>query len=341
MASDIAVAVLGAGKMGLFHCEFIASTPGLKLVAASSNSPERLQAVREKFDVTTYGSHEQLLADRQIEWVVIATTTDKHEHWALKALEAGKQLIIEKPVALSSSQAETIFEEASRRKLGVTVYQNRRWDTDFQLLRALLRQGALGKVYRIESRYTHFSSGWGGWGAQGLANPWRLKKAYGGGLLADWGPHLLDQLLLLLDCEIVGLYAGMYGRIWTTEVDDHFWAELALADGGSVRVEASNNARIPLPRWYVVGTAGTLQVRGGDCTDWDCAVIRSEFDGRPQEIRIPIEQRELSTGFYPEFVKALASGGALPVRADEALKVMRLLDAVRESAASGRSVSFK
>lgn len=341
MASDIAVAVLGAGKMGLIHCRSIASTPGLRLVAASSGAPERLAAVREEFDVATYPSHEQLLADRNVQWVVIATTTDKHKHWALKALAAGKRLIIEKPVALSYPEAQEIFAEATRRKLAVTVYQSRRWDNDFTLIRDLLRKGTLGEVYRIESRYTDFSSGWGGWGAQGLANPWRLKKAYGGGLLADWGTHLLDQLLLLLDAEVVGLYAGMYGRIWTTEVDDHFWAELDFAGGVSARVEASNNARIPLPRWYVVGTTGTLQVRGGDPTAWDAAVIRSEFEGRPQEIKIPIDQPELSRGFYQEFVKALAEGGPLPVQPSEVLKVMQLVDAMRESAESGRSVSFE
>jgi predicted dehydrogenase len=338
--AKIAVAVLGVGRMGLIHCESIAATSGLSLVAASSRSPERLAAALQRFDLTGYRSHEELLADPRVEWVVIATTTDEHKEWALKALKAGKRLIIEKPVGLSYEEAAAIFEEADKRNLEVTVHQNRRWDRDFQVVRAVLRDSLLGEVYRIESRYTSFSSGWAGWGAQGMANPWRLKRKYGGGLLSDWGPHLLDQALLLVNSEVRSLFAGMYGRIWTREVDDHFWVELTFADGRSLRAEASNNSRIPLPRWYILGTAGTLQVRGGELTDWDAAVIRKEFNGFPQEIRIDIGQLMLSTGFYAEFAEAARSGKKLPVSAAEVLRVMRLMDAVRESASSGRSVSF-
>jgi predicted dehydrogenase len=340
MGRDVTMGVLGAGKMGLIHCESIAATPGLKLLAASSSSPERVAAVRERFDISVYGSHEELLADRRVEWVVIATTTDRHLEWALKALQAGKELIVEKPVALSGAEAEAIFEEARRGGRRVTVFQNRRWDSDFQLVRKVLQQGLLGEVYRIESRYTSFSAGWGGWGAQGVANPWRLKRRYGGGLLNDWGPHLLDQLLLLVPAKATGLAAGLYGRIWTAEVDDHFWIEVSFADGRSARAEATNNARIPLPRWHILGREGTLQVRGGDLTDWDSALIRKEFDGSTQEIRIGIDQREIPVGFYGEFAAAVLNGRELPVRPEEVLRVMRLIDAARESAAGGRPVSL-
>ncbi len=338
MSGPIALGVLGAGRMGLIHCGTIASTPGLRLVAASSTSPERVAAVREKFDVAAYGSHEELLADPAVEWVVIATTTDRHREWALKALQAGKELIIEKPVALSAEETAGIFDEARRRKKRVTVYQSRRWDADFRLVRRILKGSLLGEVYRIESRYSSFSAGWGGWGARGTADPWRLRREHGGGLLNDWGPHLFDQALLLSRSRVTGLSAGMYGRVWTSEVDDHFWAELAFADGTAMRVEASNNCRIPLPRWYILGREGTLQVRGGELTDWDAAVIRREFDGAPQETRISIDQLELSVGFYEEFAAAVRGGAELPVRPEEVLRTMRLIDAVRESASSGRSV---
>ena len=340
MGRDIAVGVLGAGRMGLLHCEAIAATPGLRLVAASSNAPERLAAVREKFDAAAYGSHEELLADPGIDWVVIATTTDRHLEWALKGLRAGKELIIEKPVALSSEEAAKIFAEARRRNLRVTVFQNRRWDNDFRLVRRVLGESMLGEVYRIESRYSSFSSGWGGWGAQGEKNPWRLKREYGGGLLNDWGPHLLDQALLLHPAGVKSLVAGMYGRIWTSEVDDHFWVELSFRDGRSMRVEASNNSRIPLPRWYILGSEGTLEIRGGGLTDWDAAVIRREFDGLPQEIRIEIQQLAVSMEFYESFVAAVREGKELPVRPEEVLATMRLIDAARESAATGRSIEL-
>jgi len=341
MGKEIAIAVLGAGKMGQIHCESIAATPGLRLVGASSNSAERLAEIQKKLSVATYPSHEMLLRDAAAQWVVISTTTDKHKEWALKALAAGKELIVEKPIALSFSDARQILEEGRKRNLRVTVFQNRRWDNDFRLVRKIIRQGRLGETYRLESRYASFSPGWGAWGAQGAANPWRLKRQYGGGLLNDWGPHLLDQIFLLTRSRLKSLYCQAYSKIWSREVDDHFWIELVFADGQTARVEASNNARIPQPRWYLWGTKGTLQVKGGDLTDWNTAVIRKSSGGYSVETRITYDQRELSLGFYENFVDAVSNDKKLAVRPEQILRVMRTIDAARTSSVRGTSVSFK
>ncbi len=340
MGKDVAVAVLGAGKMGLIHCESIAATPGLRLAGASSRSAERLAEIKDKLAVPTYPSHEALLRDPAVQWVVISTTTEMHKEWALKALAAGKELIVEKPIALSFADTKEILDEASRRNLRVTVFQNRRWDNDFRLLRKIIRQGLLGEIYRLESRYASFSSGWGAWGAQGAANPWRLKKQFGGGLLNDWGPHLLDQIFLVTKSRLKSLYCQVYGKIWTQEVDDHFWIELVFANGQTARVEASNNARIPQPRWYLWGTKGTLQVKGGDLADWNRAIIRKESGAYSMQTSISYEQRELSLGFYENFVDAVSNGKRLAVRPEQILRVMRTIDAARTSSSRGRSVSF-
>ncbi len=341
MGKDIAVAVLGAGKMGLIHCESIAATPGLRLAGASSRSAERLAEIQTKFDVPTYSSHEALLRDPAVQWAVVCTTTEQHKEWALKALAAGKELIVEKPVVLSFSDAKEILDEAHKRNLRVTVFQNRRWDNDFRLVRRIIRQGRLGDIYRLESRYASFSAGWGAWGAQGTANPWRLKKQYGGWLLNDWGPHLLDQIFLLTRSKLRSLYCQVYSKIWSLEVDDHFLIELAFANGQTARIEASNNARIPQPRWYLWGTKGTLQVKGGDLTDWNTAIIRKDSGGYSVETRITYEQRELSLGFYENFVDAVSNGKRLAVRPEQVLGVMRTIDAARASSSRGRSVAFK
>ncbi len=341
MGKDIAIAVLGAGKMGLIHCESIAATPGLRLAGASSRSAERLAEIQKRFAVPTYPSHEELLRDPAVQWVVISTTTEKHKEWALKALAAGKELIVEKPIALSFSDAKEILDESRKRKLRVTVFQNRRWDNDFRLVRRIIRQGQLGDVYRLESRYASFSAGWGAWGAQGAANPWRLKKQYGGGLLNDWGPHLLDQLFLLTRSRLRSLYCRLYSKIWSLEVDDHFWIELVFANGQTARVEASNNARLPQPRWYLWGTKGTLQVKGGDLTDWNTAIIRKDSGAYTVQTSISYEQRELSLGFYENFVDAVSNDKRLAVRPEQVLRVMRTIDAARASSSRGRSVAFK
>ena len=276
-----------------------------------------------------------------MEWVVISTTTEKHHEWALKAITAGKELIIEKPIALSLKETEQIYESAAKKGLQVTVHNNRRWDQDFRLVRKVLKESILGDVYRIESRYTHCSDtwgAWGAWGAEGARNPWRLKKQYGGGLLNDLGPHLFDQLLLLTDSRVKTLFAKTYAKIWSKEVEDHFWAEILFENSLSARIEAANNFRIAQSRWCIVGTEGTLAVEGGDPSDWNSAVIRRRCDDFPEEIRFDISQPELSKGFYQTFVQALQTSTPLPVTPDHVLRVMRLIEAVRESDKTERSV---
>ncbi len=337
---NIKLGVLGVGRMGLIHCQYIESTPGLDLVAASSSAEELTRAARDRFKIRVYNNHEQLLSDPEIQWVVIATTTEKHKKWALKAISAGKELIIEKPIALSFGDAEEIFRAADAQVARVTVHQNRRWDEDFKLVSKVLKESLLGDVYRIESRYTHYSDSWGSWGFQGTKNPWRLKKAFGGGLLNDWGPHLLDQLLLLTDSSITHIFGQLYRKIWSKEVEDHFWAEISFENGLSVRVEASNNYRIPQPRWCIVGTQGTLEIVGGDPADWSSALIRRGSEGSPEEIRYDIAQPELSSGFYVEFATAVLNSKPLPVLPEQALKVMKLMDALKESDSTMRVVSL-
>jgi len=340
MENVVRMGLLGLGRMGQIHCRLISDCPELDLAAGSSGSEQLRRSTAESFGIRTYEDHEVLLRDPQIDWIVIATTTDRHREWALKAIEAGKNLIIEKPIALTLEETEEIIRAAERADVGLTVYNSRRWDADFLFVRQLLAEGSLGEVYRIESRFTHFDPGWGGWGAQGEENPWRLKKAYGGGILSDWGPHLFDQILLLVDSPLQSVFGRLYSKIWSHEVDDHFWSELLFDGGVSALVEASNNHRISQPRWFILGSEGTLRIQGGSPSSWSPALIRRGSGETIQEIRHELPKVEISVGYYQDFVKALSAGNPLPVQPAQVLQVMRLIEALRQSSASGRSLSL-
>ncbi|MBN2551678.1 MAG: Gfo/Idh/MocA family oxidoreductase [Spirochaetales bacterium] len=340
MKRTIKMGVLGLGRMGQIHCRLISECGGLQLVAGSSGSAQLRKSVEDGFDIRTYADHQALLRDPQVEWIVIATTTDRHREWALAAVQAGKSLVIEKPIALTLEETEEIIAAAQRAGVRLTVYNSRRWDADFLFVRKVLADGSLGEVYRIESRYTNFNRGWGAWGAQGESNPWRLKKAYGGGMLGDWGPHLIDQILLLADSPLRSVFGKLYGKIWSTEVEDHFFCELLFESGVSVLAEASNNHRIPQPRWVLVGTEGTLRVEGGSPSDWSPALIRRSSAGGIEESRHELPRIEISTGYYPALVEALQSGAPPPVQPDQVLRVMEVIEAVRKSSSSGRSIDL-
>ncbi len=340
MKNNINIGVLGLGRMGQVHCRQIASTPGLSLSAASSRSPEITAGIKEELKIRVYRSHEKLLQDSSIDWIVITTFSHEHQKWALRAIAAGKNLIIEKPVALSYQEAAAIYQAAREKGVQVTVHMNRRWDRDFELVQRVLIENLLGEVYRIESRYTGFSSEWGGWGLQGLDNPWRLKKVYGGGILSDWGPHLFDQLLLLTSAPAKCLFGKTESRIWSSEVEDHFWAEVIFQNGISARVEASNNHRYSLPRWLLLGSKGTLKMAGGDPCEWNRVLVRKNFHNFQEDIRFDTSQQELSGGFYPAFAAAIQQGKEPPVGPEEVLAAARLIDAVKESDSRCRSIDL-
>jgi scyllo-inositol 2-dehydrogenase (NADP+) len=332
MAGNVRFGVLGVGRIGLFHCESIRATPGFELVAASSRSAELTEEARRRFGVRTHGSHEGLLDDESVQWVVIANTTDQHYRWALAALEKGKNLLIEKPMAITHAEALAIYEKAAARGLKVIPHQSRRWDRDFLLVRRIIDEGLAGDVYRIESRRTSFSTGWAGWGAQGMANPWRLKKAYGGGMMNDWACHLVDQVLAIADAMPASVYAWQGGKVWTDEVDDHFWTELLFPSGLSCRVEASNNHRIPQPRWLVIGTKGTFVVHGEEVDSWNRGELRAEFHGLKETRTFSFGGDELTDAFYPALAESLRTGAELPITREQALAVMEVIDMIRESA---------
>ncbi len=199
---------------------------------------------------------------------------------------------------MRSSMVIAIFALPKEKGVQVTVHLYRRWDRDFVLVQHILQQGLLGDVYRIELRYTGFSAEWAGWGLQGMDNPWRLKNSFGGGILSDWSPHLFYQLLLLAHSPINTIFGKQESRIWTQEVEDHFWAEVIFRNGLSARVEASNNHRFPLPRWLLLGSKGTLEMDGGDPGEWNRALIRKRSASTPPSSNYPAVSTRL---FQPLF----------------------------------------
>lgn len=338
---DIILGVLGGGRMAHEHCRQIKATPGLELRAVSSRSEEACRKSAELFPgAKIYRGHGELLADPDIQWVVITTYTNEHKEWALRGLEAGKHLIIEKPITIEASDAQEIFDAAQKRNRLVTVHQNRRWDRDFELVKKILVDGILGEVYRIESRVCYSSEEWAGWGAQGMKAPWRLQKSFGGGILSDWGSHLFDQIVTGVAGRVRTVYGRLESRIWSKEVEDHFYADLRFEDGRSVWVEASNNHRLPLPRWVLIGTEGMLTVSGGIPEQWVTATLRKPYGSFGRDEIIDISQDEFSPGFYSDFYDKVSKGVAPAVRPEEVLEVSRIIDAVRKASAEDRVVGL-
>ncbi len=241
----IGVALIGYGYAGkTFHAPLIEACPELALRRVVSRDAAKVHA--DLPHVQVVASVDQALSDDQIELVVIASPNDSHFPIAQAALTAGKAVVVDKPFTLTLAEAEALVALAAEQGRLLSVFHNRRWDSDFLTLRQLLATGRLGPVHRIQSRFDRYRPE--------VRQRWREQAGAGSGLWFDLAPHLLDQAL-----QLFGPPARLWADIRTVragaETDDEF---LAILDYGRLRVElgASMLSPQPAPRWQVTAAAG-------------------------------------------------------------------------------------
>ena len=233
-------AVIGYGGQGAWHCEQLRKSNVACLLGTYDIRACRMEAAREK-GIFTYESLEALLADPRVDAVVVATPNDSHLDLVCAALNAGKHVVCEKPVALSVADFDKMVETAKQCGRHLTVHQNRRWDVDFLAIKAILQSGEIGEAIDIESRFH---------GSRGIPSDWRGTKAQGGGMILDWGVHLIDQVMQLIPSDIKRIWCTT-SHITNQEVDDGFKLELYFADGKTAHVEVGTYNFLPMPRFYV------------------------------------------------------------------------------------------
>jgi predicted dehydrogenase len=266
-------------------------------------------------------------------------------------MRAGKNVVSEKPVTLSSKDLQEMIDVSKETGKLFTVHQNRRWDEDFLTMKKIYDEHILGDVYRIESR-VH--------GSRGIPGDWRQEKEHGGGMVLDWGVHLLDQILLMMgDIKLKSVYATET-HITNQLVDDGFSAELKFENGLDVLVEVGTSNFINLPRWYTLGVNGTAIIE-----DWNLkgeivsAAGKNETDVVPvrtaagltktmaprredtiKKQELPVVKSDIRD-FYRN-VMAVISGDAEPkVKLPEVMRVMKLMEAIFDSSSKHQVVDFE
>lgn len=249
----IGVGLVGFGLAGrTFHAPLIQASPSLELNAVVSRDAERVGADLPAVEVLPKAA--ALFARRDIDLVVIATPNETHFPLAKAALNAGKHVVIDKPFSVTASEARLLKAQADRADRLLSVFHNRRWDSDFLTLRSLIDDGALGRVVSLESRFDRFRPH--------VTDRWRDRHQPGAGIWYDLGPHLLDQAR-----ELFGMPRAILLELATAregaEVDDDFLALLEY-DRLRVTLQASSLVAEPTPRFRVHGTRGSFVKYGRD-----------------------------------------------------------------------------
>ncbi len=246
------VAVIGYGGQGAWHCDQIIKSDVVTLAGTYDIKENRRCAAKEK-GIFVYGSNEEIFADKSVDIIVVATPNDVHEALVIDGLRSGHNVICEKPVALSVEEFDRMVKAQNESGKLLSVHQNRRWDVDFLGVKSVIESGEIDEVIRIESRIH---------GSRGIPSDWRCEKAPGGGMILDWGVHLIDQMLKLIPEKIctVSCYTT---HITNAEVDDGFRLELGFASGKTALVEVGTYNFIAMPRFYMQCKNGSLYLN-----DW-------------------------------------------------------------------------
>jgi predicted dehydrogenase len=335
--ADVRVALIGYGLGGAaFHGPLIACTPGMRLATIVTRNPERHEQAARAHPQANVVDSVQAIWDRAKDHdvVVVTTSNDAHVPLAMAALAAGLPVVVDKPFAVRAAQGRALIEEARRRKLMLTVYHNRRWDSELLTVKRLLAEQVFGEVLRFESRLER-------WRPQ-LKGSWREQATPGlaGGLLYDLGSHLIDQALHLFG-PVTDVYAELDRRRPGIEVDDDVFLALTHASGVRSHLTATVLSAQPLARMRVLGSrAAYLKVHG----DVQEAALRSgERPDKPGWGEEPREQWGLlgvgdaavpvrsEPGAYQQFyarvVAALRNGAPPPVDPADAVAGLEIIEA--------------
>ncbi|WP_280267743.1 Gfo/Idh/MocA family protein [Nocardia wallacei] len=343
---ELGVAVIGYGLAGsVFHAPLIAAEPRMRVAAVVTSSGERAERARaEHPGVRVAPDAEEVFADAAgIDLVVVATPNRTHAPLAMRALGAGLPVVVDKPFALTAAEGEQVVAAAERAGLLLTVFQNRRWDSDFRTVRRLIADGSLGEVRRFESRFERWRPVTkGGWREAGGVDD-------GAGILYDLGSHLIDQALTLFG-PVADVYCELDTRRAGVRADDD--AFVALTHVSGVRSHLWMSAVAPQlgPRFRVLGSRSGYVSYGLDPqesalrdgrrpaagTAWGTVepehwgLLGTEGDTHPT----PTEPGDYPA-FYTAVADALLDDAPPPVDPRDAIAALRILERARVAAHYG------
>jgi len=248
-SNKITAGLLAYGMSGkVFHAPFLNAHKGFNLKAVVERSNKN--AVTDYPEIISYNSVDELLADNEIELVVINTPNNLHYDHSKAALERGKHILVEKPFTATSAQAKELFDLADKVGKQIFFYQNRRWDSDFASVKKVLADGKLGKLNEMHLRYDRYRNVIG-------PKAFKEKAIEASGLLYDLGPHLLDQVISVFGKPLS--YHKVLGKNRKdTQVDDYFTIQLSYPDSVNVFVTSSMLVVNPQAAFVLHGVYGSF-----------------------------------------------------------------------------------
>ncbi len=315
----------GAFNMGLQHLTEMQDA-GLIAAAVCDLDPARVDVAAKDFPgIQTFIDYREMLKKTEAELLTVILPHNLHAQVSIDVLHSGRHCVVEKPMALNSTQVQAMIAAADQAGKMLSVYHNRRWDGDFLAVEEMVRhRRAIGDVFRIETGSDSFSQP-GSW--------WRSSKEISGGIHFDWGAHIIFWALELMDGPIDWVVATAQKRVWTNVTnEDHMEAYVRFKNGSTLDFEMSSIGRVNKPRWRILGTRGAvLDQRNGsfELHTYD-PMVKTEA---PVKIKYAASE---GFRYYQNVADHLRLGDELAITARKAARVVHVLHTMDRAAASGQ-----
>lgn len=338
--NELRVGIIGFGRIGAEHAGWLASASNARAVAVVDATPARAELARQR-GLKVVPTLQALFEDSAIDAILVASPTAMHFEHASAALDAGKHVLVEKPMALDLPQSRQLRNKALSAGRVLSVFHNRRWDIDYLTARDAIASGIFGKLINVESRLGQFSSCVGPAAREYRPN-WRNEASFGGGGLYDWGSHFVDQLWqLLLPAKPIRVFAQLRANVWSEDCDDFARVLIDFDNGVAGMVEINTTTTAPLPRWQIEGSLGSASSPASltfDTNAW-AAMQFNPAGGQVRQLQIA-KPGLTETMIWERFADAAQGHGEPAVPVDSVLTTMALLDAARQSSQTGQAIQL-
>jgi predicted dehydrogenase len=325
--ADIRTALLAYGAIGDEHNKALLSTQGMVLSAVCDTNPERLEAaLKIAPNAKSFADAQVMLDSGDIDLVVVSTPPNTHYYWAKQALTRGINVVLEKPMALTTDECDELMAIAKASNLLLVVYQNRRFDADFVTIKSLIESGEIGEVFHYESFVGGYSK---------PCSYWHSDVEVSGGAIFDWGSHFIDQILAVISSPLQYVNGLNQKRVWDHVTNaDHAQVTLTFTDGVQAIFTNSDLAAARKPKFFILGTKGSI------VGDWDLSATGSVAD-LPAKITlhradgsvesVPLQSLEPYT-FHRSLVSRINEGSTMSVTSEQSRDVVSIMQAAEESA---------
>ncbi len=338
-AGDIRVGTIGYGgafNMGAQHLREMQKA-GMTPRAVAELDPARLEVAKKDFPgIETYTSVTEMLKKSEVDLLAIITPHNTHAKLALQCLKAGRHVVCEKPLAITTAECDAMIAAAQKSGVVLSTYHNRHWDGNILRAVQVIRSGAIGEVYRLEAHM-------GGWGQP--RDWWRSSKTISGGILYDWGVHLLEYALQIVDADLAEVSGFAHTGYWAPKTpfkddtnEDEAFAVVRFSNGAWLTLNMTSLDANPKEGHGILEITGTEGSYVMDHGAWK--LVQYDRDGN----------RVITSGknppgegwrFYQNIADHLTKGEKLVITAEWARRPIHILDLACRSAEKGRALPAK